>query len=301
MQTKQIIRRLSIIKYLFNSAVEQSHKPEPVKIFSLLTFHDAIELFMQLACEHRNVENKNQSFIEYWSVLAPGLPEGYPTQKESIKRLNRARVDFKHHGIMPSKDDLDAFRLITASIFEENTPVIFGIEMADVTLTDLILNKEVKEHLNLALEKLKSSQQSDALHNISVGFLKLIKDYETNKETYYRSIFIHNEIHSFGVKYYGKDEALNEIVGYVEKSNNAIEELQHLIKLIGFGIDLKRYARFAHYMPITHEMADHSYKSHVKSADELSKEVLDFCIIFVIESALILQEYDYEISTPHHL
>lgn len=45
-------KRLSFIKYLFNLGVEQSHKPEPLCWASVLTFHDSVELFLQLSAEY---------------------------------------------------------------------------------------------------------------------------------------------------------------------------------------------------------------------------------------------------------
>lgn len=43
---KAVTRRLAFIRYLFNRAVEQSKKSEPLSSVSLLMFHDAIELFL---------------------------------------------------------------------------------------------------------------------------------------------------------------------------------------------------------------------------------------------------------------
>ena len=48
------IQRLALIRYLYNSAVEESRKPEPIGSTSILMFHDSIELFLQLASEHLN-------------------------------------------------------------------------------------------------------------------------------------------------------------------------------------------------------------------------------------------------------
>jgi len=51
--------------------------------------------------------------MEYWdlNLIKQGLQkkemEGELTQKESMRRLNRARVALKHHGTMPSKLDIE--------------------------------------------------------------------------------------------------------------------------------------------------------------------------------------------------
>jgi len=46
-----ILKRLSFIKYLYQLAIDQSNQPSPQNSASILTFHDAIELFLQLSAE----------------------------------------------------------------------------------------------------------------------------------------------------------------------------------------------------------------------------------------------------------
>ena len=106
MLDQNVIKRLALIKYFYKEAIEQSQRPEPLCSASILTFHDAIEFFLQLASEILDIGKNQLSFLEYWGILASKLPEGIPTQKESMRRLNRARVALKHHGTSPSKLDI---------------------------------------------------------------------------------------------------------------------------------------------------------------------------------------------------
>jgi len=118
-----IIKRLAFIKYLLNQANNASHFPEPLSSSSILSFHDAVELFLHLCAEQYNLNTKNISFIEYWEKLKPPLSTANKpelTQKESMRRLNDARVSLKHHGTLPSKLDIDNFRVICNTFFEEN-------------------------------------------------------------------------------------------------------------------------------------------------------------------------------------
>ena len=89
--SKDTTQRLAFIKYLLNVAVGQSHQPEPLAAASILTFHDSIELLLQLACEHLDVSTKmNIGFMEYWGALKPNISGSGLTQKESMKRLTKA-------------------------------------------------------------------------------------------------------------------------------------------------------------------------------------------------------------------
>jgi hypothetical protein len=60
-----LIKRLSIVKLLYKTGLEQSKQSESISFFSILTFHDSIEMFLKLASEHKGVKSDKFSFIEY--------------------------------------------------------------------------------------------------------------------------------------------------------------------------------------------------------------------------------------------
>ena len=47
----ETMRRLAIVKYLYTQALEQERKGDPLAGLALLPFHDAVELFLQVAAE----------------------------------------------------------------------------------------------------------------------------------------------------------------------------------------------------------------------------------------------------------
>ena len=69
MPTQNVLRRLALVRYLYNSAVRQSRQPEPLGLTSILMFHDSIELFLQLGSEQLNVSKQGLGFMDYWSLL----------------------------------------------------------------------------------------------------------------------------------------------------------------------------------------------------------------------------------------
>jgi hypothetical protein len=57
---------------LYGLGVDQSHKPEPFAAVSVLTFHDACEMFLQIAAEHNGVappKQRSPDFLEYWPLF----------------------------------------------------------------------------------------------------------------------------------------------------------------------------------------------------------------------------------------
>ena len=65
MPTEIMLQRLSFIRYLYGIAVEQSKQPEPFGAASVLTFHDSVELFLQLAAESKGINTGELNFMQY--------------------------------------------------------------------------------------------------------------------------------------------------------------------------------------------------------------------------------------------
>ena len=54
------MRRLAIVKYLHTQALEQERKGGPLAGLALLPFHDAVELFLQVAAETHHLTMTSQ-------------------------------------------------------------------------------------------------------------------------------------------------------------------------------------------------------------------------------------------------
>jgi len=301
MLDESVVRRLAFIKYLYKVAVEQSQRPEPLYSASILTFHDAIELFLQLACEHLDVSTKEQqSFLGYWDILAPKLPDGIPTLKESMKRLNRARVELKHHGILPSKLDIEAFRASATNFFEENTPPIFHIEFSEISLIELVRCEETKNNLKEAARLLKQNKIEESLDKVALAFAQLIDDYESRKRGQFgRSPFFFGESLTFLNSFFMHIDRREKLSEFIDKVKESIEVLQNAVKILSLGIDYRRYVKFRLLTPIILKTIGGGYqicRMPYGSKGIPTVEDVQFCIDFVIESAITLQEFDFSIE-----
>jgi hypothetical protein len=297
------MQRLAFVKYLYTVAVEQTKRPEPMCYVSTLTFHDAIELFLQLSCEHLNVSTKRISFMEYWDLLNPRISqmsEGQEvTQKESVRRLNDARVALKHHGTWPNRLDVEAHRATATNFFSENTTVIFGLDFSSISLIEIVQNEKVRDDLKQAEEKLEQGNIAAALTQIAVAFRKLIDDYEDKeRDRFGRSPFFFGESMTFlggssvvgsGMGPYGK------LYDFVDHTAKSVEALQDALKILSLGIDYRRYARFQSLTPHVTAIPSGPYHTHdrmASSGEPPTQDETKFCIDFVIESALHLQEFE---------
>ena len=301
-----VIKRLAFIKYLYNVGIEQSQRPEPLCSASILTFHDAIELFLQLASEHLNVGRRDIKFLEYWDLISPQLPGNELTQKESMRRLNRARVALKHHGTMPSKLDIEAFRGSTTNFFEDNTRIVFGIRFTDISLVDLVQCKDAKNNLKEAGQMLKKNKIEDALNKAALAFYQVIDHYESKTaDQFGRSRFFFGKSMTFLDSFsLGVNQETNldakfqrKLTEFVDKVKESVETLQNAVKILSLGIDYRRYSKFRLVTPIIWRSLGGKYYIHRFASDiKPTPGDVQFCINFVIETAIILQQFDFSIK-----
>jgi hypothetical protein len=135
MSEESIIQRLAFIQYLARLAAQKSKEPEPYCWVSILNFHDAVELFLELAAEKLKVTkgSKELRFGEYWGIINPILKSNGKdelTQRIQIDKLNEVRIALKHHGTPPSKSAIEEARINIANFLEENTKTVFDMEFS---------------------------------------------------------------------------------------------------------------------------------------------------------------------------
>ena len=284
-----IIKRLSLIKYLYRIGVEQSYQVEAIASFAVLSFHDSIEMFLKLLAEHRNIKSDKFDFMTYWTEF-PDL-----TLKESMRNLNERRKNIKHKGILLSKSDIEVCRVNTADFFEQNTVACFDIDFKDISLFSLIERKSVRDELTNAQQALNAGKYSDAIEKSAVSFAHLIYLYERNSSisSWDSPFSIGEKMNGFAWSHYTRiDDKLDD---FIEKAAKSIEALQYVVKIVGFGIDYKRYAKFKTLTPIVTRMMNGSYVAELWREKQWTRENCQYCIDFVLDSCLKLQELDFDI------
>jgi len=292
------IRRLAFIRYLYQTSISQSYGPEPLSCASILTMHDSVELFLQLASEHLNAGSGQPNFMDYWDILAKKLGRELE-QKESMRRLNKSRVSLKHNGTFPSQLDIESFRGSVTSFFNDNTPMVFGIPIADVSLIEYVNPESSRNKLKEAEDDLKKGDTLTALDKIAVAFEEMVQDYKTRKTRFYGSPFYFGRRLTFLSSFFlGLD---NDRLGdFVDNVKESIEAMQEAIKILALGLDYRKYSKFRQLTPHITMVESDRYVIN-RSLEEENKPSVDdarFCIDFVVESALALAEFDYTLMQP---
>jgi hypothetical protein len=279
------VRRLAFIRYLYSTGISQSHAPPPLSCASLLTMHDAVELFLQLASERSNVGSDRTGFMEYFKLLSEKLGSDLE-EKESMRRLNNARVALKHHGTLPSELNIEDFCGRVTSFFNDNTPVVFGVSFAEISLVEYVNPEASRRKLKEAEQLLTSGDTLEALDNIALAFAEMIRDYEARK----RDKFSGSPFH-FG-------RGLTTISSSSMQQMDGSRSAQEAIRMLALGIDYKKYSKFRRLTPRV-QSGKHIMRlmrHRPMSQSKPSVEDVRFCLDFVVESALTLSEFDYTVS-----
>jgi len=282
-----VLRRLVFIKYLYKLGIEQSLKPEPMCCISILTFHDAIELFLQLTSEFLNVGKSGIRFMEYFGLISNKIEGKDLSQKESIRRLNEARVSLKHHGILPSKLDVDNFNISVTNFFIENTSLIFKLNFEEISLIDLItIFESTKKSLIEANELILKKDLNNALEKITIAFEQLKSDFSKNSPIkFQREHFFTNGI-------IGSSNNMNqEIVNHINDLNSALLDIENIVLLLVMGVNYKKYIKFEYITPTIYQTLDANFHFQVGPNYEKNVSIknVQYCFDFVLESAIILQ------------
>lgn len=287
-----IISRLALIKQLFKNGLEQSKLSEPFSTFSILSFHDSIEMFLKLLSEHKSIKTDKFNFLDYWEAI-PTL-----TLKESMSALNKRRVNIKHYGLLPSKSDIEISRVNSIDFFEQNTYLHFQVNFKDISLLTLVKFDSVKKYLIAAQNSIASNNFNESIENSAFAFNELIHSYEINKTQYsdkspffFGKDFTFENSFSIGIK----DQKLAK---FIDKLKESIESIRSAIKILSFGIDYKKYVKFNLLTPRVRRYNDARLESFEPSfiGKKLGITNCQYCIDFVIESALKLQEFDFDIE-----
>ena len=167
-------QELQVAKYLFETARGIFRPDDSISAGTSISLaQDAIELLAYAITIHCGGSASNSNF----PVLLGGIEslQGNKNQrpfplKDRMIALNRIRVDFKHHGVLP--DCQEAQRLL--DLAEESIRVgmkdFFDVEYDSLSRADLIANGVVKGHVKQAESYFEQSNFSECMKECAYAY-----------------------------------------------------------------------------------------------------------------------------------
>lgn len=293
------MERLVFIKSLHQEGIEQSNRPMPMASMSVLTFHNAVEIFLYLSAEKVDADPP-YSMMSYWDEISEESNIEL-IGKAGIDRLNEARVGLKHYANRPDEREIESYRSTVQTFFEENTPKIFDISYNSISLARVIKFERAKEHILKANELKSKGQLAEAMGELKLAHRKLIYEYKDRS----RWELEYSTLPQFrGAGHPPTElEDTHSSLG-IDKINKALEEISDSLVYISNGISYERYSRFSHLTPrVIHDQDSQSrfdkYRPFLDDYDEsdLPDGSYEFCKNFLIELALSLQNSDFDFDS----
>lgn len=154
----ELIRRISLARHLYELGTSSLRSSNDMHLFAAVNLmQDAVEAFLLGVAEHVGAAiDQNTKFNMYFVQIEDRTqPEKLPF-KLALNRLNRIRVDSKHYGIQPARDECDRLSVSVREFFEEVSTSILGVSFSTVSALDLLDDGDSKEHLVMAKAALEA-------------------------------------------------------------------------------------------------------------------------------------------------
>jgi hypothetical protein len=285
--TRDLIRRLAFVRYLYGLGVDQSHKPEPFAAVAVLTFHDACEMFLQIAAEHNGVTpSKRSEFLDYWALFEQQTPLKV-TSRVQMDRLNRARVNLKHGGVLPAHNEIAGFRDAAISFLDENALSLLSVNFNDVSLTSMIRSDDVRGPLERAEAALSAGNLRHVMEEAARAFTVSLRRFESRPRSSAYPWGHTYSLRSANANLFSNFGAIDDVKRSLD---NVVDVFTEAITIVGYNLDFDSYLMFKTHAPAVHEIPRGEMEVEWMAHHERTEpEVVQRCLNFVIDTAIRLE------------
>lgn len=145
----ETVRRLSLARHLYQLGKSSLASPNDMYLFAAVNLlQDAVEAFLIAVADYVKAEiDQNTKFDRYFVLINDKISPKELPFKSKLLRLNRIRVDSKHYGIQPARDECDRVVVSVREFFDEVSSSILGVNFSTVSAIDLLDAGEIKDLL----------------------------------------------------------------------------------------------------------------------------------------------------------
>ena len=300
------MKRLAFIRMLFLQGIEQSQLPEPLNVMSVLTLHDASELFLVLAGEWLGADlpHGQVPFMKYWVYLDPAkLTGGVALSGErGMRRLNDLRNALKHGGAMPSATAVAQAREDVRRFLDDNARTVFGLSLEEIDMAEVVPQAQVRGKMRAATSAERSGDRRESMGLLAEACAAaLAREYSFGP--FVAKPLSTNEITAIlwqpaSPRRLQPRGAAHELAAQINTLTQAAREMQEGLQIMALGIDYRQFRRFQMIAPsITRQAGGRVERRYLDESAPTTDE-LDYARQFVVTVALRMAELELHLAEP---
>jgi len=265
--------------------------------------HDSVEIFQVVVLDWIGVSiSSNRSFLDFWP-LVKNKTGSEPPYKGVLEDLNRIRVQFKHHAILPNLQELRTLCAVVPSFYSEVCANVLNMDFASISLADLLEDDEVRGHMKKAEGAIASEDYKTALAEAATAFTVLIQEKDTQPAQYvvHGLELFHRMSLSISPKWERLPVDLSREVGKLCKAFEAqINDVKIVVEMLAWGVDLQKYRKFRYLTPRVARAGGGEVELLFERTHAIlvNADSANFCFQFVLDTGLRIQEQASRILDP---
>ncbi|MFB7592421.1 hypothetical protein [Streptomyces sp. NPDC056169] len=306
---EQSVKRLAYIRMLYEQGVAQAKQPMPMGASSLLSLHDAVEMFLVLASDALSIPGDQRTdFLGYWKKLK----EVALSQSLGMRRLNDARNGLKHAGAIPSAEAVDQALTDTFAFFDDNVPRVFGVALWSVDVSYVIPQQTVREWTQKASANFEEGKGGAALALLQLALQHVLGDQRWPHGTVLAGLSQRSRSRpgklallfqmAFGESH---SHRVGEVTRGMEELEKTVAGLREALQWTVLGGSLHHYARFQSLTPNAgfYWSRDESRLEEYLASERVTqrkptREEFEFCRQFVVTTALRQADVSAHVALP---
>lgn len=178
------MRRLSLARHLYQLGISSLRSSSDLHLFSAANLlQDAVEAFLIAVADYVGAAtDQNTKFDKLFIVINEKIAPKELPFKSKLLRLNRVRVDSKHYGIQPARDECERLAVAVREFFDEVSSSILEVTFTTVSAIDLLQDGDTKVILLDAKTALETGKLEDCAINCRKAlFLEVERDYDISE------------------------------------------------------------------------------------------------------------------------
>lgn len=290
---KNISQRLAYIKFILQLGLNNSQKPYPYSSASILNFHDAVEFLMYLVAEVTD-SKQSDSVVKYFDNISKSGKGIGLKGKSGIKKLVKVRNNLKHESFIPTHEQIEECTTAVLYYFEKNVYLVFGKELDDINMVDLVKDDEIREHVKTAEQEMKKSNSIKSREELALAFWKLIDKTEDEFRTFGESPFNFGSDMTFLPSFFVGVDRQDKLNDFIDKVGNSVSKMKDAMRIISLGLDYRKFVKFTSLTPLPRRTLGGTYHTDIGSRmanATFTQAQFDFCLNFIVEEYFVLSEF----------